>query len=144
MSDIITYVFCGFAVVVLLIALSYFFDLKKNSDLYDSDEKFNGKKVQKDENGNTVFVRCPICNSPFAKGENMYSRVYRPMNVPDQRMTVQGCPHCYPVIEMGLVRMCPVCHRQIPLQGYLMARLFNLKSNKKHVIVTGCSECYKH
>ena len=99
-----------------------------------------GLRTQKDEHGNTVFVRCPLCNTPLAKDENLASKIFRPMDTPDQRMIVMGCPHCYPVPERGVERTCPVCHRPVPNDGHLVARLFNHRNNKKHVIVTGCSE----
>ena len=74
--------------------------------------------------------------------KDLISRVYRPMNVPDQLCTINGCPHCYPKPEPGLKRICPVCHKNVPLKdGHLIARLFNKTDGKKHVIVTGCTEC---
>ena len=77
-------------------------------------------------------------------GEDLVSRVYRPMNVPHQLCTISGCPHCYPVPEPGKKRECPVCHKEVPLEnGHLVTRLFNKSDGKKHVIVTGCTECCK-
>lgn len=91
-----------------------------------------------------LIVNCPLCGSALLPGEDLVSRVYRPMNVPDQLCTINGCPHCFPVMEAGLKRQCPVCHKAVPLEnGHLVARLFNKSSGKKHVIVTGCSECCK-
>lgn len=103
----------------------------------------NTLRTQKDESGATVFVTCPMCNTPLAKNEDMYSKIYRPMNTPDQRMTVNGCPHCYPSREGGVKRICPVCHKEVPMEGYLIARLFNRTEGKKHVMITGCTECYR-
>lgn len=100
-------------------------------------------RTQKDENGNTSFVTCPMCSTPLAQNEDMFSKIYRPMNTPDQRMTVNGCPHCYPKKEAGVKRACPVCHKEVPAEGYLIARLFNRTEGKKHVMITGCTNCYK-
>lgn len=89
-----------------------------------------------------LLVSCPLCGTPLLPGEDLVSRVYRPMNVPDQLCTISGCPHCYPSVEPGLCRTCPVCRRTVPLKGgQLIARLFNKAEGKKHVIVTGCKEC---
>ncbi len=88
-------------------------------------------------------VKCPICGSSLYVGENLISKVYRPMNVPDQLMTVSGCPHCYPKCEQGLKRICPVCHKAIAQDQSLTARLFNKNLSKKHVHVIGCSNCHK-
>ena len=88
-------------------------------------------------------VKCPICQSELFVGEQLISKVYRPMNVPDQLMTIQGCPHCYPKCEPGLARLCPVCHKAIALDQALTARLFNKAMGKKHVHIIGCSNCHK-
>ncbi len=129
-----------FSVILIIIALSYFIKAKFTKSNQNSS---NGLRTQKDSNGATVFVRCPLCETPLAKNENMFSKIYRPMNTPDQRMTVSGCPHCYPRPEPGVQRKCPVCGKTVPIDGYLIARLFNRTEGKKHVMITGCTECYK-
>ncbi|MCR5386425.1 MAG: hypothetical protein K6E69_04825 [Treponema sp.] len=135
------YLILGLAVVVIIVALSYF------SNLVKKPKKGQGghakSKAGASSNANPGFVTCPVCNTPLAKGQNLISKVYRPMDVPDQRCTINGCPHCYPRPEPGIRRQCPCCKKEIPLNGYLIARLFNYKNNKKHVMVTGCSECCK-
>lgn len=65
------------------------------------------------------------------------------MDTADQRMTVQGCPHCYPVPEPNVKRTCPVCGKPIGLDGELLARLFNRTKEKKHVMIVGCKNCNK-
>jgi RNase P subunit RPR2 len=107
---------------------------------YSSKKHTSPKKRKKT---NTILQKCPICDSPLFPGENIISKVYRPMNVPDQLCTISGCPHCYPSTEKGVSRICPVCHSSIPLSGYLTARLFNEKNNKKHVHILGCQNCRK-
>ena len=82
-----------------------------------------------------LFLICPI--------EQLISKVYRPMKVPDQLMTIQGCPHCYPKCEPGVARVCPVCHKAIAPDQALTARLFNKAVGKKHVHIIGCSNCHK-
>ena len=88
-------------------------------------------------------VKCPICQSNLFVGENLISKVFRPMNVPDQLMIVLGCPHCYPSCEPGVERKCPVCGKTVGLDQSLTARLFNKQLGKKHVHVIGCSNCHK-
>lgn len=99
----------------------------------------NGPKRNSD--GELLLVTCPVCNSPLLPGENIVSRVFRPMNVPDQLCTIYGCPHCYPKAEAGLKRECPVCGKKVAQDGHLVARLFNYKDKKKHVRVMGCTDC---
>ena len=93
-------------------------------------QKLNAKKSVKKTVKN---VKCPLCSS----------NLYRPMNVPDQLMTVWGCPHCYPKCEPGVKRICPVCHKAVGADQSLTARLFNKSLGKKHVHVIGCSNCHK-
>lgn len=121
------------AVLIILIALQYFVNLRKKK-----------KPVEKSAS-RRAFVNCPLCGSPLLSGEDLYSKVFRPMTVNDQRCIIFGCPHCYPRCEPGIKRMCPSCHKQVPPDGHLVARLFNkTKDGKKHVVVTGCSVCCKY
>ena len=133
------YFFLFIGIVILILALLMFFKFRKNQQI---PQKTENLRTQKDENGKIDFVRCPLCQTPLAKNEDMFSRIYRPMNTPDQRMTVHGCPHCYPNPEPGVRRTCPVCGKEVPLDGELIARLFNRTEGKKHVMITGCSVCY--
>ncbi len=88
-------------------------------------------------------VKCPICQTSLYVGENIISKVYRPMNVPDQLCTISGCPHCFPKCEPGVSRTCPVCHKEIKQDQTLTARLFNKNLGKKHVHIVGCSNCHR-
>lgn len=121
----------GIAVVVIILLLRGIINYYKKLNTGNSRQK----KVQP--------VKCPICGSSLYVGENLISKVYRPMNVPDQLMTVSGCPHCYPKCEQGVKRICPVCHKAIAQDQSLTARLFNKSLAKKHVHVIGCSNCHK-
>lgn len=131
--------FLFIASVVIIFMLMLYLKFKRTETKYNRNE--SNLRTQKDENGKTDFVRCPLCSTPLAKNEDMFSRIYHPMNTPDQRMTVHGCPHCYPRPEPGIKRTCPVCGKEVPLDGELIARLFNRTEGKKHVLVTGCSIC---
>jgi hypothetical protein len=135
------YFFLFVGSVILILALMIFMKFKKMQQ--KSIPRDKGLRTQKNENGGVEFVRCPLCSTPLAKNEDMFSRIYRPMNTPDQRMTVHGCPHCYPRPEPGVKRVCPVCGKEVPLEGELIARLFNRTEGKKHVMITGCSVCYR-
>ena len=102
------------------------------------------KKHKKIKNSrNLQPVKCPLCDTSLFVGENLISKVYRPMNVPDQLMVIMGCPHCFPKKESGLKRICPVCHKEVAQNQSLTARLFNKSLGKKHVHVVGCSNCHK-
>lgn len=141
MSDFFNIFLLFCAVLTLIFLLNLFF--RNCFSHAKSQERRGGKnlKTQKTKNGGVDFVRCPLCSTPLAYGENLVSRIFRPMNTPDQRMTVLGCPHCYPAAENKVQRICPVCKKNVPADGYLIARLFNREKNKKHVMITGCTVC---
>ncbi|MDR9858266.1 hypothetical protein [Treponema socranskii] len=128
------YILIGCAALIIIFALRYFIKLTER------DKRKTAGTRQKMYS----FANCPLCASPLYK-EDLYSRVFRPMTVSDQRCIILGCPHCYPKPEPGVKRVCPVCHKEVPPEGHLVARLFNkTKDGKKHVIVTGCSVCCKY
>lgn len=134
-------IFLGIGVVAIIILLAWL--LAKMRGKSSKEEK--QKKLIKTATDSKLLVTCPLCGSFLQKGQDLFSRVYRPMDVPDQLCTISGCPHCYPQPEPGVERKCPVCGKKVPAKdGYLTARLFNKTDGKKHVVVTGCTECSKH
>ena len=135
------YIFLFFCSILIIFLLSLFIKLFGGKGSRSSEN--SNLRTQKGEDGKLEFVRCPICSTPLAKDENLHSRIFRPMDTADQRMTVQGCPHCYPVPEPGVKRSCPVCGKPIELDGELLARLFNRTKEKKHVMIVGCKNCNK-
>ena len=147
----IVYIILFFVVLLIIFLLMWiikggvFSGSGHNGGSKDSARKNNGKSNGDSNSGNAAGVLlaiCPLCNSRLQKGENLITKVYRPMTVSDQLCTIDGCPHCFPIVQPGLHRECPVCHKKVPLySGHLIARLFNKTDTKKHVIVTGCTEC---
>ena len=129
------------AIVVLILLLSLFYRWimgRRDAALV---KKMTAAQPKRNADGEVLLVTCPVCNSALLPGENIVSRVFRPMNVPDQLCTIYGCPHCYPKAEAGLKRECPVCKKAVAQDGHLVARLFNYKDKKKHVRVMGCTSC---
>ena len=126
------YFLMGLAVCII-IALIYWYISFNNRRKKQKSAK-NSKNLQP--------VKCPLCDTSLFVGENLISKVYRPMNVPDQLMIIMGCPHCFPKTEPSLKRICPVCHKEVAQNQSLTARLFNKSLGKKHVHVVGCSNCH--
>ena len=125
------YILMGAAVCIIIALIAWYI-------------KYTNSKNQKNtRQKNLQPVKCPLCDSNLFVGENIISKVYRPMNVPDQLMIIMGCPHCYPRCEPGLKRICPVCHKEVAPDQSLTARLFNKALGKKHVHVVGCSNCHR-
>ena len=142
MPDFLWYIIMALIVIAILLLLRWYINWKAYGKKESEARRIEKRREQAASSG--LLVQCPLCNTSLLPGEDMISRVYRPMNVHDQYMTINGCPHCYPQLENGKRRICPVCKKEVPLKtGYLTARLFNKTAAKKHVIVTGCSECNK-
>ena len=123
------------AISVIIILLCFKSGLFGNGDNIHINRK-NKSEIEPKSN-------CPICNSPLYQGENIISRVYKGTDKTDQACTILGCTHCYPKLESGVKRICPVCHKEVAQDQSLTARLFNKALGKKHVHVVGCSNCHK-
>lgn len=105
--------------------------------------KKHQKSVQKKVPENTVN-KCPVCESGLVGNQRIFSRVYHTESDSNQLCYIMGCPHCFPYSEMGVRRKCPVCTKQIPQEGYLVARIFYYQNKKNHVHIIGCTECNKN
>lgn len=132
----------GVCAVVLILLFSAILNLNLRAESKKREkQKAQMEAQRKTASAKGLLVTCPLCNSGLLPGEDLFTRVYRPMNVPDQLCTISGCPHCFPTLEPGIKRTCPVCHKEVLKDGHLIARLFNKTIGKKHVIVTGCNQC---
>ena len=138
MPGFMTYILVGLVAALIIWLLMKYLLWKAKRDAAEKKSRL----IKETAAAKGLLICCPLCNSKLQKGEDLFSRVYRPMNVPHQLCTISGCPHCFPTLEPGLKRECPVCHKQVPFKdGHLVARLFNYADGKKHVVVTGCTEC---
>ena len=82
--------------------------------------------------------KCPVCGEMLVPGAMVKSKVFQRKGG-DQMMQVFGCPYCWPD-NTEYRRICPVCEKVIPRDGYLVARYFS-GPNRRHVHVLGCSGC---
>jgi hypothetical protein len=88
---------------------------------------------------------CPVCGSLLEKGQLVKSVVFqggvKSGNITERMSHIFGCPYCYPANNKNL-RICPVCRQIIPVDGYLIARMFEKTGReRKHVHVLGCTAC---
>lgn len=137
------YIAGAIAVIIIVAALGFLLEFIKSHSLRRSKTRPQKDNATLAPDGRTAIVACPLCGSHLPKGEEIVSKVWRAMNVPEQRIVIFGCPHCYPKCEAGLYRECPHCHKAVPEDGHLVAHLFNLPTGKKHVSVAGCTGCCK-
>ncbi|MDR2589269.1 MAG: hypothetical protein LBC67_07575, partial [Spirochaetales bacterium] len=82
---------------------------------------------------------CPLCGSLLLKKEFVKSAVFpvssRAGNVSERMSNIFGCPFCYPA-NAQRPRLCPVCRKTIPEDGYLIARMFEKsRKGRKHIHV---------
>ncbi len=118
---------------ILTLLIIYLLKGKKNQ--VHSDSSIRGES----------YRDCPLCGTPLQRGETVHSHLYP--GKPDGMMYIYGCPFCYkdhPRVKFKkeLVRICPYCKKDIPADGWVVARVFE-KPEKTHVHVLGCTECRK-
>jgi hypothetical protein len=88
---------------------------------------------------------CPVCGGVLEKGQLVKSVVFpggvKAGNITERISHIFGCPLCYPANDKN-PRICPVCTRIIPPDGYLIARMFEKPGReRRHVHVLGCTAC---
>ena len=81
---------------------------------------------------------CPLCGTILTEGRKVSSILYP--GKPDGMMEIHGCPFCIPPAGTA-ARLCPVCGKEVPADGYVIARVFS-GPGKTHVHVLGCTVCY--
>lgn len=81
---------------------------------------------------------CPVCGERLGPGALVKSKVYKSSGS-DKVMYIYGCPYCWPE-NSEYRRVCPVCEKVVPRDGYLLARYFE-RPERRHVHVLGCSGC---
>jgi len=83
-------------------------------------------------------IPCIMCGSHLRKGENLKSEEFKGNN--ESIIHMYGCPYCYgPTAAQK--RICPVCKKNMPKDGYLIGRMWIKKNGKKHLHIQGCTVC---
>ncbi len=125
-----------YLIIVLLLAI--IFILLRLGFSFPQKTANNRQKNRQEESKSSKF--CPLCNSSLSKGENVKSKTY-PTESKDTLMDVFGCPKCIPPYGTKS-RICPVCKKKLPADGYVVGRYF-IRPGKKHLHVLGCTLCRK-
>ncbi|MFW5771411.1 MAG: hypothetical protein ACOCX9_08245 [Spirochaetota bacterium] len=84
------------------------------------------------------FTTCLLCGSHLQKGERMKTDVYRGNNYSVVHIT--GCPWCNGK-SSNRTRKCPQCKRELPMDKYLVGKMWKKDNGKIHVQVSGCAFC---
>lgn len=147
-----------FIFLLITVALLLFFFAFAGFSFARQNKKRKTKKIAKQ---NTLYADgvmpgcCPLCATPLTNGEKINSVVFDGSHGTDRLCRILGCPHCKPSQESSIDkkngkgavqnalprRVCPVCKKAVPQDGYLSARLFERKNNAHHVHILGCTEC---
>jgi len=88
---------------------------------------------------------CPVCGVFLKPGERIKSVVFRGgvrSGVVTEKMChIFGCPRCFPA-NPDRPRICPVCGKIVPSDGYLVARMFERPDRPRTPVhVLGCPGC---
>ena len=78
---------------------------------------------------------CPLCGSRLKKGERVRTVVLP--GKADTLAEVYGCKYCF-CERPTAVRICPVCLKPVPKDGYVIGRMFR---ERRHLHVLGCTQC---
>ena len=127
----------AYIVISLMAGRPLFVHEKKSQD--------SGKKRRGEEAEAGTLKTCPVCGSLLEKGQLVKSIAFqggvKVGNVTERLSHIFGCLFCYPANEKT-PRVCPVCRRTVPADGYLIARMFERSDReRKHVHVLGCTAC---
>lgn len=121
-------IYISISVILLWMFLGLFGPYRRRRTLLKA-----GERAAAEEKPRT----CPLCGEVLSPGQRVKTRVNPGQG--DKLMQIFGCPHCYPP-NIECKRICPVCEKEVPRQGYVIARLFE-HPRRKHVHVLGCSGC---
>lgn len=111
----------GLLIGIALIVFAYSLYISFSIRAKNKPQPKTTKPANQTSTSSSVF--CPLCNSALAKGENLSSKVFGPIKDgtdSNQRCTILGCPHCLPYCQNGVKRICPVCKKKVPADGYLI------------------------
>ncbi len=114
--------------VSLYLLRKYFFhsSIKPKRSKIDDKTKINKEKTP-----------CLLCRSILGKGENLKSDEYKGDG--ESIVHVFGCPNCYGKTAVKN-RICPICKKKIPPDGYLMGKMWN-ENDKQRLHIVSCTEC---
>lgn len=134
--------YIGLIVLAVIICVLFFLLFRVKAFSSDKRDRNGKKDGEKEELG---YRSCPLCARLLKKGETVHTVVYgaskaNTADSPSERPAeIYGCPYCYPP-NRDNPRICPVCKKTVPEDGFVMARMFE-RPEKRHVHVLGCTGC---
>ena len=120
-------------VIIIFLLLYSIYILKK-----DNYSALANKMADRERKKLHIMKPCPLCNTLLRSKERVRTIIFQ-SNRTDCHVHVLGCPHCYPAAEKK-PRICPVCRKSLPQDGYVIAQL--MKRKKPHRLhILGCTIC---
>lgn len=142
MQMFIIFLLLSFAVCLLMLVFSGKLSFKRKNRKRNSKNRQSEKGQQKYADGVQPGC-CPLCGTFLVGAEKIKSSVFEGGKASDRLCYIHGCPHCVPPESMAIKRICPVCKKNVPVEGHLTARMFERKGGAHHVHILGCTECHK-
>lgn len=142
MQMFIIFILLSFAVCLLMLVFSGKLSFKRKNRKRNSKNRQSKSGQQKYSDGVQPGC-CPLCGTFLVGTEKIKSSVFEGGNASDRLCYIHGCPHCVPPESMSIKRICPVCKKNVPVEGHLTARMFERKGGAHHVHILGCTECHK-
>ena len=144
MNFFIICLFLAIGIFLVIQAFNFSFKHKKKKNAKKSSNKASNSTKTKQEYKDGVKPGCcPICGTPLVKPERVQSVVFEGGNEREGRLChINGCIHCLKP-DSNKTRLCPVCQKQIPKTGHLVAMMFLRNDKSHHVHILGCTECHK-
>lgn len=83
-------------------------------------------------------VPCILCGTLLTPGKRMKSTA---LTAGDEKIVhLYGCPYCFGVTAV-LERKCPLCHRILGNNEFMVGKMRNTGKGKPHLSIAGCSVC---
>ncbi len=140
MNLLIICLFLGIGIFLVIQAFSFSSRRKKKKQ---KAKKAAASAAQKQYPDGVKPGCCPICGTPLVKPERVQSVVFEGGNEREGRLChINGCLHCLSADSVKK-RLCPVCRKEIPKTGHLVAMMFLRSDKSHHVHILGCTECHR-
>lgn len=82
--------------------------------------------------------KCPLCGKELKRGERVFTEAF-PGKEEEKIVYLHGCPYCNKT-KSKEKRGCPVCRRILPLNGYLIGKMW-VEEGRTRVHISCCSIC---
>jgi len=136
--QILLFVICG----IVLIWIGHFLFFGPMSPIYPYLPWSKDRKSTYSNKGKPGDPQvCPVCSIKMLRGELVKTVAFATgPRSKDRLVYIKGCYSC---LRNNVPRRCPICHKRITVDDYLVSRMFDRPDRKNHIHVLGCNHCRK-